>query len=1683
MFVTLLAVSGFAQNIYVYPAAATAPRGSYQTVTAIVNGVNDKTVTWSSDSGTIVGTNPCVANEPCTVALYTTTTGTYHLTATSNANHAITASSTLTFTNSPAPRTDHPRFVLTSSMLSSLQAKAAGTDPMYQAIKTMATNSYNNDNAIWSWSCNGGTGKPSSDQSQSWKEGDGYLFAIMSEIAPTATERNQWGCYGHDVFMTMAGYVLSGALDLSQGNHWSDSARAITLTPDLLMGGGYLSSTADLNTTRQYLARIAYEQITDIYNGTLASIGTYNDPYQLQESNENSTTGMRAMGNNYTQSRILYLTAAALTFNDTPTDDPPLANTCNATRYQVCPDGTAGSLHAYWTYVAGGMLYKDWANLEDPVVAQKAYNATFGNLPTQPMCNTLWHASIPCFGQGRGGEPSEGTSYGASLSRLRWAMSAIHNAGYDDPILYGPQISIGTSSYWDLRYVADLNLLTGLSGIPSEKSRWNFLTDGDTLYYFAYPSNYVSESAILAADSYVGRTDRNAALKWLVMNTAFGMASGTAGACGSYCGFDAELSNDYASDTALDMFIALPAADPVTSNPPADPRQSLPTDWYDAANQHIVVRNGWGTDTNTIFSYYCPNTQIDHEHEYCGGFSVYSDGEYITKGRNEFNDYVNEYSAARNQNVPALMNTPTDTSCTYVNGCYWADMTQLGGQFWHGYQAGLASLQHSEVPGYVAAIADSTNVYNGGWGGFGNLNGITHASRSLIYLRGSNQVVYYDRGLSGSNSWGKANYLVATGAPSVNGNTASWLTRSGQQRVFWTSLAPAGSAPTLDATYSGSSHASDDWEIYGRLKVDAGNVAAARFLSVLQWGSTASSAPSASLIKSISGNSFDGALVGSSLAMFIRTPGSFTGTTYPASGATTHYISDLSPNTTYAISATGAPTSATTDNAGVLTFTAAGTGNVTIGTGSAPVSVQSIAVTPSTATVQTLGSQQFVANCSYSDGSSADCTTSVNWASSSTSVVTINGSGVATGVAQGTANIIANMGSVQAQASATVPAAVLQTISITPASSTVAVGGTQQLKATGVYSDSSTVDMTNAVNWSSSNPAVVSTTTAGLACALAQGTANVTAASGTIHGQASLTVAQAAVPTFTPAPGTYTSAQSVTISTTTTAATIHYTTDGSTPTANSTVYSGPIAVSTSQTINAIAVASGYSNSTVATGAYTINLASVTPTFNPAGGTYSSAQTVTVASSTPSAVIYYTTDGSTPTTSSAVYAGPIAVSTSETVKAIAVASGYSKSAVGSASYTINIQAATPSFNPAGGSFTSAQTVTISTSSPGATIYFTTNGSTPTTSSSVYAGPITVSSSETVKAVAVANGYATSSVGSATYTFTVPTPAAPSFSPAPGKYTSVQSVTISTSTPSATIYYTTDGSKPSTSSPVYTGPIVVSSSTTIKAFADSGATRASSTTTGNYMINLPTVATPSFSPGGGKYTSVQTVSISTSTPGATIYFTTDGTTPTTNSSVYAGPITVGVSETVKAMAVETGYKSSSVNSASYTINLPAPSFSVKVSNSSVTVARGHASLTNVSIIPVNGFSAPVALSCSGLPVGATCKFSPEMVTPPGVPASTTLTVTVAAEVASSSHSRLPALPGSAAMAALGFCYFGRKRRSAFRLLSVGLAGVLGLSLCIGCGAQSAYSTADTSMVTVVGMHDSMQPTTATFNLTFQ
>jgi len=180
--------------------------------------------------------------------------------------------------------------------------------------------------------------------------------------------------------------------------------------------------------------------------------------------------------------------------------------------------------------------------------------------------------------------------------------------------------------------------------------------------------------------------------------------------------------------------------------------------------------------------------------------------------------------------------------------------------------------------------------------------------------------------------------------------------------------------------------------------------------------------------------------------------------------------------------------------------------------------------------------------------------------------------------------------------------------------------------------------------------------------------------------------ATAANPTFSPGAGSYSGTQSVTLSSTTSGANICYTLAPAglvvTPLPNNTggcavgtLYSGPVSVSSSETLYAIAgtnaagLPSGIAQAAYTIGTTTASTPTSTPTFSPDAGTYTSAQSVSISDATPGATTYYTTDGTTPTTSSTHYTGPITVSSTETLEGIAVATGYTNSAVASAAYSI------------------------------------------------------------------------------------------------------------------------------------------------------------------------------------------------------------------------------------------------------------------------------------------------------------------------------------------------------------------------------------------------------------------------------
>ncbi|MDR3711036.1 MAG: fibronectin type III domain-containing protein [Capsulimonadaceae bacterium] len=247
----------------------------------------------------------------------------------------------------------------------------------------------------------------------------------------------------------------------------------------------------------------------------------------------------------------------------------------------------------------------------------------------------------------------------------------------------------------------------------------------------------------------------------------------------------------------------------------------------------------------------------------------------------------------------------------------------------------------------------------------------------------------------------------------------------------------------------------------------------------------------------------------------------------------------------------------------------------------------------------------------------------------------------------------------------------------------------------------------------------------------------------------------ATAPTFSPVAGTYTSPQTVTITDSLTGAAIYYTTDGTTPTTSSTLYKTPIAVSTTTTINAIAIVSGFANSSVSTATFTIQVP--VPAISPDGGSYVSKVKVSLTDSLASATLLYTIDGSNPATSStaSTYSGAFYLTSSATVNAVAK-SGAATSAVASAAFTIQPQVPAPSISPAWGTYYGPVSVTITDSLSSAKILYTTDDSDPATSATavVYSGAFTVSSRCTVTAVAIASGYANSAATEASYTLVPP-----------------------------------------------------------------------------------------------------------------------------------------------------------------------------------------------------------------------------------------------------------------------------------------------------------------------------------------
>ena len=361
---------------------------------------------------------------------------------------------------------------------------------------------------------------------------------------------------------------------------------------------------------------------------------------------------------------------------------------------------------------------------------------------------------------------------------------------------------------------------------------------------------------------------------------------------------------------------------------------------------------------------------------------------------------------------------------------------------------------------------------------------------------------------------------------------------------------------------------------------------------------------------------------------------------------------------------------------------------------------------------------------------------------------------------------------------------------------------------------------------------------------------------------------QVATPTFNPAQGEYTEAQNVTIACETEDATIHYTTDGTEPTAESPVYDEAIAVGETMTIKAIAMKEGMTNSEIASATYTINIPVPVE-----GKTFVK---VTAADQLVAGKKYIIVSGNkalgtTPTgnflTAIDVTAGDEVTISDEGVAIMTLAGTLGH-------YTLAL----------GDTYLHAANTT--------SLDF---GNSTEWAIADYNGTLDgyrVKHADYNRAVRYAAGYNRFGNYSTTDDNSVygwiyvekeevtPEPeqvATPTFDPEEGTYTEAQNVTIACETEDATIHYTTDGTEPTAESPVYDEAIAVGETMTIKAIAMKEGMTDSEIASATYTINIPVpvvVAAPTFTPEPGSYTEAQTVTIACTTEDAVVYYSTDG-----------------------------------------------------------------------------------------------------------------------------------------------------------------------------------------------------------------
>ncbi|QSQ25097.1 chitobiase/beta-hexosaminidase C-terminal domain-containing protein [Pyxidicoccus parkwayensis] len=435
---------------------------------------------------------------------------------------------------------------------------------------------------------------------------------------------------------------------------------------------------------------------------------------------------------------------------------------------------------------------------------------------------------------------------------------------------------------------------------------------------------------------------------------------------------------------------------------------------------------------------------------------------------------------------------------------------------------------------------------------------------------------------------------------------------------------------------------------------------------------------------------------------------------------------------------------------------------------------------------------------------------------------------------------------------------------------------------------------------------------------------------------------QAPTTTATPAGGFFNSARAVTLACDDGSgggcAATHYTVDGSVPTESSPRYTAPVAVAASTTLRFFSVDQAGNVEGARTERYVIDAEPPTVAASPRGGTSGAPRVVTLTcddgTGSGCAAIHYTTDGTIPTESSPTYTAPLTLETTTRLRFVALDKAGNASTEGSELYTLDGTGPVSTATPKGGTYRAAIAVLLDCNDNGgsgcATTYYTTTGVEPTRASARYTNPISLSGNTTLRFFSVDAVGNDGPVVTETYVFDTVAPTV-SASPKGGAYFKAQTVTLTcndTGSGCSAIHYTLNGATPDASSPRYTGPLTVSTNTTLSFLAVDVAGNSSGVVKETYTFSSDTTApVTSVDPQGGLYGSARTVTLScldnVGGDGCDgTFYTLDGSEPTTASTRNTGPITISTTAQLRFRSVDRAGNLEATQSAQYTIDTLAP-----------------------------------------------------------------------------------------------------------------------------------------------------------------